>query len=396
MAELFWRTRLKRRARKIVLSLPDLPSDIDDNVFIALGTQAAEADKASNAYDEFLFSEEGYEQMPYEDGVDEVLNLQRLRNGERKGRAELPIRMRIERVEKLIEARRRRVVDATLELESISTQVQDEQKYLAGDMKGEDNGYWVGVSPDTTSRWKHIANVLKEWLVFLIVASADAAIVIATLFAVLPDYNEAVMFAIPAIGVQILFPHLTGKAIASYRANKEANAQEFYVALGVGVAWLLYVFGMTVLRINLLSTSYEEREKVEMPTLLWIATLIFTFLILIGLGTWILVRSMRSNPHRDRSSRLIFVYFNKKKALSNAKRKLEKAESYLEEELKSLATISNQWDLRAASYDQVSESAKSVYRRALVNQMGEASFTTQYLPESKFKLRRLKKKQNEY
>ena len=69
MAELFWRTRLKRRARKIILSLPDLPADIDDNVFIALGTQAAEADKTSNASDEFLFPEEGYEQMPYKDGV---------------------------------------------------------------------------------------------------------------------------------------------------------------------------------------------------------------------------------------------------------------------------------------------------------------------------------------
>lgn len=396
MAQLFWRTRLKRRARKIILSLPDLPADIDDNVFIALGTQAAEADKTSKAYDEFLFSEEGYEQMPYEDSVDEVLSLQRIRNEERKGRAELPIKMRIERIGKLIEARTRKVSDAAIELQAIEARVQDEQKYLTGDRKGEDNGFWEGVSPDTTSRWKHVSSVLKEWLVFLIVALADAAIVIATLFAVLPEFSEAVTFAIPAIAVQILFPHLTGKAIASYRANKEANAQDFYVALGVGVAWLLYVFGMTVLRINLLSTSYLEREKVDMPLLLWVATLIFTFLILIGLGTWILVRSMRSNPHKDRSSRLAFVYFNKKKALSNAKRKLEKAESYLEEELKSLATVSNQWDLRAASYDQVSESAKSVYRRALVNQMGEAAFTTEYLPESKFKLSRLKKKQNEY
>jgi hypothetical protein len=349
MAELFWRTRLKRRARKIILSLPDLPADIDDNVFIALGTQAAEADKTSKAYDEFLFSEEGYEQMPYEDSVDEILTLQRARTPERKGRAELPSKMIIESIEKRIEAAKRDVADADSELQAITAQIQEEQKYLSGEKKGEENGYWEGVSPDTTSRWKHITAVLKDWLVFVLVAGADAAIVIATLYAVIPTFAEAVMFSIPAIGVQILFPHLTGRAIAAYRSNKEVNSQEFYVALGVGIAWLLYVFGMTVLRINLLADSYSKRVKEDMPLLLWTATLIFTFLILIGLGVWVLVRSMRANPHKDRTSRLLFVYFNKKRALRASEKELEDAEGDLEKELKVLATISEQWELRAAS-----------------------------------------------
>jgi putative Mn2+ efflux pump MntP len=395
MAQLFWRTRLKRRARKIILSLPDLPADIDDNVFIALGTQAAEADKTSKAYDEFLFSEEGYEQMPYEDSVDEILTLQRTRTPERRGRAELPSKMIIESVEKRLEAAKRDVDDAESELAAITSQIQEEQKYLTGEKRGEENGFWEGVSPDTTSRRKHVSNVMKEWLVFVIVGLADAAIVVATLYAVLPTFNEAIMFSIPAIGVQILFPHLTGKAIAAYRSNKEGNAQEFYVALGVGVAWLLYVFGMTILRINLLTISYEEREKDEMPLLLWIATLIFTFLILIGLGVWVLVRSMRSNPHKDRVSRLLFVYFNKKRSFRAAEKELGRAQGELEKERKILATISDHWDLRAASYDQVSESAKAVYRRALVNQVGEPMFTTEYLPESKFKIKRSKKR-NEF
>jgi hypothetical protein len=52
-----------------------------------------------------------------------------------------------------------------------------------------------------------------------------------------------------------------------------------------------------------------------------------------------------------------------------------------------LAEVAKQWELRAAVYDQVSESAKSVYRRALVNNLGSPEFTTEYLPESKFKLR---------
>ena len=393
MAELFWRRRINRRARKILISLPDLPTDIDDNVFIALGTQAAEADKTSKAYDEFLFSEEGYEQMPYEDSVDEILTLQRARNAERKGRAELPIRMRIEYLQKIIEAKARRVADAQAEKDSIERQLRDESEILTGTKKGEDGGFWEGTIPDTTSRRKHISNVLKEWLVFVLVAGADATIVFFTLFSVLPSVREALLFTIPAVGVQILFPHLTGRAIAAYRSNKENNGKEFYVAAGIGLAWMGYVWGMTVLRINLLATdfkSFDDRHR-DMPPLLWWAVLVFSFLILVGLGSWILIRSMNSNPHNHKYSRLLYVYFSKVRALRNTEESKAKSEADLEAENKVLAEVGTQWDLRATVYDQVGESSKSVYRRALVNQVGVPEFTTEYLPESKFKIRKSKR-----
>jgi hypothetical protein len=397
MAKLFWRTRIKRRARKILLALPDLPSDIDDNVFIALGTQAAEADKNSKAYDEFLFSEEGYEQMPYEDSVDQVLTLQRTRTAERKGRAELPIKMRIEYIEKVIEAKKRRVEDAHSEKDAIDRQIREESEILTGVKKGEDGGFWEGVAPDTTSRWKHVSGVFKEWLVFLLVAAADAAIIFFTLFSVVPSAYEAALFAIPAIGVQILFPHLTGRAIAAYRSNKEKNRKDFFIAIGIALAWIAYVWGMTVLRITLLAKEYKRFDEFHrpMPALLWWAVLIFSFLILVGLGSWVLIRSISSNPHKGRYSRLLYVYFNKVRALRSAEESQAKSEADLEAELKVLAEVGKQWDLRSSVYDQVAESSKSVYRRALVNQIGTPEFTTQYLPEDKFKLRKIRKSKNE-
>jgi hypothetical protein len=393
MAQLFWRSRLKRRARKIILSLPDLPSDIDDNVFIALGTQAAEADKTSAAYDEFLFSEEGYEQMPYEDSVDEVLSLQRSRNSERKGRAELPIKMRVEYLEKIIEAKQRKVSDALSEKESIEKQLRDESEILTGSKRGEDGGFWEGVLPDTTSRWKHVSSVLKEWLVFILVAGADATVVFFTLFSILPSVREALLFTIPAVGVQILFPHLTGRAIAAYRSNKEQNGVSFNIAAGIGTAWIFYVLGMTVLRINLLAKDYKKFDEngQDMPVLLWWAVLIFSFLILVGLGAWVLVRAMNANPHNTKYSRLLYVYFSKVRRLRKAEESQARSEADLEAELKVLAEVGAQWDMRASVYDQVAESAKAVYRRALVNQVGVPEFTTEYLPESKFKIRKSKR-----
>jgi hypothetical protein len=398
MAELFWQRRVKRRARKILISLPDLPSDIDDNVFIALGTQAAEADKTSKAYDEFLFSEEGYEQMPYEDGIDEILNLQKSRTPERQGRAELPVRMRIQYITKLLESRVRDVEDAKAKVEELSGQVKQEHTYLSGSVKGEENGNWEGVAPDTTSRRKHVTNVLKEWLVFVLVAGADATVVYFSIYSIMPRVAEALMFSAPAIGVQLLFPHLTGKAIANYRANKESNAQDFWIALGIGVSWFAYVLAMSILRFQLLQANYAASHKKapDMPILLQFAAGMFTFLILIGLGTWVLTRAMKVNPHKHKVGRLIYVQYGAEDKLRKAEKKLAKTQSLLKQEEDLLAEISRQWELRSNSYAQLSESSKAVYRRALVNQLGTPEFTTEYLPEEKFKLKGKQKKKNEF
>lgn len=398
MAQLFWRSRLKRRARKIILSLPDLPSDIDDNVFIALGTQAAEADKTSNAYDEFLFSEEGYEQMPYEDGVDEIIQLQKNRTPERQGRAELPARMRIDHMQAKVDLRLRDVKEAEAKVELAAEQVRQEHAFLSGGKKGEDSGNWEGVAPDVTSRRKHISDILKEWLVFILVAGADATVVYFSIYSIMPRVAEALMFSAPAIGVQLLFPHLTGKAIASYRANKEANAQDFWIALGVGVSWFAYVLSMSILRFELLLANYAASHKKapEMPILLQFAAGLFTFLILIGLGTWVLTRAMKVNPHKNKMSRLLFVQFGAENKLRKATAKLGKAQVHLKHEEAQLAEITKQWERRLSSYDQLSESSKSVYRRALVNQLGRPEFTTEYLPEEKFRLKGKQKKRNDF
>jgi hypothetical protein len=140
---------------------------------------------------------------------------------------------------------------------------------------------------------------------------------------------------------------------------------------------------------------YYDRYSAVMPEDIKTAVFIFSLLILVGLGLWILIRSLHSNPHKGRYSRLLFVYFNKLRALRLAEAKLQKTEADLETCLKQLEVIGAQWDKRAASYQQVGESAKSVYRRALVNQQGAPEFTTQYLPESKFKLQKARKQGND-
>jgi hypothetical protein len=148
---------------------------------------------------------------------------------------------------------------------------------------------------------------------------------------------------------------------------------------------------MTVLRTDLIAAFYFQRYQKPLEGTLEVAIFIFSVLILVGLGLWVLIRALNANPHRNRFSRLKYVYFNKQRSLRRAEARKAKAEADLEAELKVLAEVSEQWDKRAQSYGQVSEAAKSVYRRALVNQQGAPEFTTEYLPESKFKMKRTRK-----
>lgn len=383
MADLFWRRRLKKQERLILLSLPNLPDDIDDNVFIMSGVAAAEQDKKSGAYDEFMFGEDGYAAMPYEESVDEFIALQIERTPERKGRAELPHRLRLEYFKKRVENRQRTVDDVTSEVEAVNQLLGDENKILTGAATGEGGADWSDVAPDTTSKSKHVSQRLIGWMIFLIVAALDFMVIVFSLRRVVNNEQEAYMFAIPTAGVQILFPHLVGRAIGALRRKESDKTKEKLVAFGVGGSWLLYVIGMTILRVELLSSFYFQRYHKEMPTMILVALSIISALILIGLGTWVMIRAISENPHVQKFSRLKYVVLAKGRKLRRAQKALAKAEAAVAAEEKALEEVTAQWDNRALKYPVLAESAKSTYRRALVNQEGAPEFTTTYLPNDK-------------
>jgi hypothetical protein len=391
MPDFFWRRRLRKQERLIVMSLPNLPNDIDDNVFIATGVAAAEQDKRSGAYDEFMFSEDGYVAMPYEESVDEFIELQIERTPERKGRAQLPHRLRLEHFNKRVEDRKRIVEDVRSEVEAVTALLAEENQVLKGAVKGEEGGDWSDVTPDTTSKSKHATQRLIGWSIFVIVAALDFMVILYSLRRVVNNQDEAVMFSIPTAGVQILFPHLVGRAIGAMRRKDADKTKEKLIAFGVGAAWLCYVVGMTILRGDLLRSLYFDRYHKEMPATVFVALIIISALILVGLGSWVLIRAINENPHVQKYSRLRYVYLAKNRKLRRAMKNLAKAEAAVATEEKALEEVSAQWDNRAAKYPVLAESAKSTYRRALVNQEGTPEFTTTYLPNEKISLRKSSK-----
>ena len=391
MTDFFWRRRLRKQERVILLGLPKLPDDVDDNMFIAMASQAAEADKKSGAADEFMFSEDGYLRMPYEDSVDDFLNLQIERAPERQGRAELPHRLRLEHFKRRVEEKARSAEDARAELQLVTELLTDEERILAGAEEGEEGANWAGVAPDTTSKSKHATRRALGWLVFLLVAAVDALVVFYSLRLITPNQEEAMFFTAPAVGVQILFPHLVGRAVAVVQRKKGKSSQSLLIAWGVGLSWVAYVMAMTMLRINLLTTLYFVRYQKDMPPLLWWATFFISLFILVGLGAWIMIRAMNDNPHEQKFSRLSYVLLAKKRKVRKALKKLSRAEAVVAAEEKALDEVSAQWRNRAEKYLVLGESAKSAYRRALVNQVGAPEFTTSYLPKESYSLKKQRK-----
>lgn len=153
---------------------------------------------------------------------------------------------------------------------------------------------------------------------------------------------------------------------------------------------------MTILRVQLLDSLYFKRYHKEMPTWIFVAMLIISALILVGLGAWVMIRAMSDNPHVHKYSRLRYVYLAKQRKLRRALKSLSKAQAAVASEEKALEEVSAQWDNRAAKYPILGETAKSTYRRALVNQEGAPEFTTTYLPKEKFNYRKTKGNRNDF
>lgn len=387
MADIFWKFKVNRAAKTAQKSFPNLPSDIDDNVFLALSSQAAQADKDSGAYDEFHFSEDGFEKMPYEDSTDELLDHQIERTAVRADRASLVHELTIQHLEKRVEGFENKSEDIRSQIAAVEAQLEVEREILSGERRGEDGGTWIGVPPDVTSQGRHAFKQFLNWVTFIAVAAVDGFVIFLSLRLITPTESEAFQLTFPTVAVQVLFPHLVGHAWAKFRSGSKKRIQFMVEALLVFCAWSFFVFAMTQIRFNLIKDSYfrAKSEPLENNQLLSLSILIFSALILIGLGAWLMIKSMHTNPHETKYSRLMFVYFGRVKQLRRAEKRTLNARASLESEATKLGSVRSQWSARSKDYRTLGKAAKSAYRRALVNSFGEVEYTNAYLPEDRFK-----------
>lgn len=362
--------------------LPPLPEDVDDNMYLAAAAHAAVTDFKSGAYDEFLFSEHGMEAMPFEESVDNHLDLVSLRLKDR-GRRELLIkREAVIAAEAELAKLRASIETLQSRVKVAKARVAEQQAILDGKTPGKHGLMWPGSANESTTVRQTKLGLSRAALIFALVGLIDIYIIILSLQSLSGfDGWEPFIFALPAVGVQLVFPHFIGDRIRLMLHGHPRRIVNAIEAALLALGWIGFVWAMSEIRMQYITkTVMEAGDTLSRPLQTALQVMIITMLV--ALGTWLMLETSRSNPHERE---IIKAQLAERIALQNLQAATESITGK-EAELPIL-----EWALRISeeSYEDavqtvgktLAETAKSVYRRALVNQSGSVDFTTAYLAE---------------
>lgn len=361
--------------------LPNLADGIDDNLYLASAAKAAEIDFKSGAYDKFLFSEDGLRRMPYEVAIESHLALINQRLADAGRRQSLRREAAVLDLETKISKAEAKLARNEKQIENIESQIVYEESILSGLTQGIDNADWRDPKPQLASRLSVFMRIAAPIITLIVASLVDLAIIQASLDSI-PGFKfvEAWMFTAPAVAMQVVFPHLIGLRLGRILRNAEgklAKAVELSILL---ILWLAFAFGLTQLRMNFIVTQASNGGDGDITPELGRWLLTSSLLMLVALGGWLIFAASRHNPHESNFLKLNFALMNRKSAeiklgakvadYSNEIAALKQAEK---------TAIQAFEDAREAALNQLKQAALDIYRRALINHVGDSEFTSAYV-----------------
>ena len=360
--------------------LPILPDAVDDNMYLAAASKAAELDKSSGAYDHFLFEELALRNMPFETAVDAHLNLVSLRLEDRGRRELLEAQKKTLAGKAQAEIAQMKLNQLEDNLSDFENQLEEQRAVLSSQKPGRHGLMWPGTVPSVTTQLSGLARAVAPYLIFLIVGLVDVLIVYYSLNSI-PGFDnlEPVFFSAPVIGVQLIFPHLIGQRLSLLsRGSQERirNWLEFAVFLCV---WVTFAVALTFVRMDYIA-ELAKNDLEPLSGNLYTVLGIANFLMLIGLGSWLLFLESRRNYHEHDALRIKLRILVLEKQRQNAMVALEERKNAVPslELAESVARASFEDAVKTAGSG-LGEAAKAIYRRSLVNQMGTPEFTSSYI-----------------
>lgn len=370
---------IRRRTQARIPSAPGLPpvqGPVNDNTYLAAATQAAVTDVSSGAYDEFLFEDDALIQMPFESALDSHTELLSLRLSERERREVLAHTKEGIKARAKFDKADRRLSESRLEQANCAEDIEYELRVLAGEIPGKNNVYWPGPIPQLTSKFAVRVKLSIPFLLYTFVAFADIAIFVVSLGSIFKhDGWKIAFFAAPAIGIQVGFPHIVGERIALILRGHSKKVSN-YIQVGLlGGLWLLFCYALAQIRIEYVKQA-DHHLKSNVAAVIFLMTL----LMVIGLGSLLIFLAIHANPHEHTYLKLLL----RQKRLAEKLRKYEarqiEAKAILDAAELQLATVIEIF-AKATSESglALAEAAKGVYRRALINQMSSADFTSSFL-----------------
>jgi len=358
------------------VGLPSIPDPIDDNLYLASAVKAAIVDKESGAYDEFLFSENGITEMPFEESLESHLGLVSHRIAD-KGRRELLVRQ-----QNLLEGQSRLALTlakleyAEMQLAETLSRRDYQVEILNGNVTGHENLFWKDSIPEFTSVPDSRLKLALPGLIFVLVGLVDLGIIFTSLTKILKDGNEALLFTLPAIGIQLAFPHLVGDRIRSIFHGSEMRKKNLTEASALALMWILFCATLTYVRVTFLNSQSED----GLEPFVYQVLLVLNFLMLIGLGSVLLFLTAKTNPHYREYHRVNIKMERQKRILQRRNFENEKAKNSIPALEYSVEVTRESFEQAAGEVNSsLNLAAKRVYRRALVNRQGDVDFTTAYL-----------------
>jgi hypothetical protein len=355
--------------------MPDLPNPIDDNKYLASATQAAEMDRLSGAYDEFLFSENGLEQMPYERAIDDHLALVKKRLEDRGRRSVLVEEHKLIDASKEVRQLIQKQEHVLNEIELREADLAVQQSILDGEISGRHGLMWRGKAPEMTSMSSAFIRVMMPYALFVVVGSIDLSIVYTAFQDLLKDSLHAFFFTLPAMAVQLVFPHLIGDRLGLWKQGLKRWWILLVQVLALLVIWIGFALALTAIRYDYLKSGDFNYSALQLQAI-YMASLT----MLIALGLWLLLVAMNANPHEHMFSRTQFAIARLRRKSFKLGIELSKATAVIPIVEASLNVARSGYDDAISStHEELVEAAKSVYRRALVNMTGSVEFTNSYL-----------------
>ena len=318
-----------------------LSNPVEQGWVLDFAERAAQEDAESGALDKYLFSGDGFEtpegyetqfekSLPYifailKDRVsswgarDLLISQNRLDELENeKSAAELEL-VHQQRVAELENERKNSF--AAQKLEQLREKYEDSllqlgvaEGILSGETPAKDGLFWPGLitrlkakRPGGAVFWSYFKHVA----VLFLVAAVDAYIVVNSIwnFLGINDFLEPLLFALPALAVQVTFPHLIGKNYGRIMRSLEArklsaqtkdgrnqqkrgkfDVESLITIVVLAAIWLTFIALLTDIRVDYAMELTGDEESGQIMT--W-----FMPVILLGLGLWIIILARNDNPY---------------------------------------------------------------------------------------------------
>lgn len=349
-------------------------------------------DRSSGAYDSFLYGGDGQPldenyKFPAEAVIEDRMLLESSRvqaQGKRDLLKGLVERLRLKKNELDSKARLEAV---ELQLQNLLKQHTDNLALLDGEARDAEGVDWSGQKLDATGKLRRWWLVNSPLLTIVFVAAVDMLVLMMSLALFIGNDRDGILFAIPALGIQVAFPHMVGERIALLIRGKRKKVFDLVTVVVLTVSWATFATLIALVRNQYLtSIANKEIRKMTGVTAQIAAdelsvrapiTFAITLFIVLGLGVWLIFSAYKNNPYERQHLRLVSKTAELEMEKFRLQAELDKARGTvaLQDEAVNLLQSTTNEHSRAVE-ELFPVAAKNVYKRSLINAFASPDFTT--------------------